>query len=87
MIYDPMPRSLKVLVALSQLVNVAIMPRHTETEPGETLSGRAHRQGWRIRHVINRFFFWQEDHCKVSYLYDVKRARDYIAAAEAGAPE
>ena len=72
---DPMPRALKVFVALSQLVNVALMPRHTGTQPGETLSGRAHREEWRIRRVINWAFFWQDDHCLAAYHYDLNRAR------------
>ena len=77
MIYDPMSRPLKVLVALSQLVNVALLPDHVATGPGETVSGRAHRNDWRVRHVINWLFFWQDDHCRIAYQYDLNRAKQH----------
>lgn len=79
--HDPMPRVLKVLVAISQLLNVAVMPGHIRSGPGETVSGRAHREVWRIRHVINWIFFWQEDHCRIAYQYDLKRAKQHAEGA------
>lgn len=44
---DNTPRWTKIGDALSQLLNVALLPRHKETTANESISGRAHRCGWR----------------------------------------
>jgi hypothetical protein len=77
---DNTPRIVKVLDALSQMANVALLPGHRETHANESISGRSHRMGWRLRHVINALFFWQEDHCRMAHEKDVERARATIAA-------
>ena len=41
------PRLIKIGDALSQLANVTLLPRHRETTANESISGRAHRLGWR----------------------------------------
>ncbi|GHT26804.1 hypothetical protein FACS18942_04930 [Planctomycetales bacterium] len=37
---------------------------------GETLSSRAYRRKWKLRYVIDLLFFWQNEHCYESYLWD-----------------
>ena len=76
---DDMPRIFKIGDALSQLANVALLPNHADTCANESISGRAYRNGWRVQKVINWIFFWQDDHCKQAYLYDLERAKAYIA--------
>ena len=57
-----------VLIAADQLVNALLAGW-----PDETLSSRAWRwekdgvRSW-PRRVIDRFFFWEEDHCYQSYI-------------------
>lgn len=57
-----------VLIAADQLVNALLAGW-----PDETLSGRAwrwERDGVRSwpRRVIDRLFFWEQDHCYQSYI-------------------
>ena len=85
MIHDPTPRWVKVLDALSQLANVALMPRSDDTTSDESISGRSHREGLAIEALIDALFFWQRDpgHCERSYLADIDRARNQITAHQA----
>ena len=84
MLDDPTPRLVKVGDALSQLVNVALLPRHTETTANESVSGRAYREGWRVARWIDALFFWQRNprHCERAYLADLKRAIAFQAQHE-----
>jgi hypothetical protein len=77
---DDTPRVLKVLDALSQLLNVLVWPGHRDTTSNESLSGRAYRQGLWIEPVINAMFPRQRNprHCQQAYLTDLERARQYI---------
>lgn len=50
---DNTPRWIKIGDALSQLFNVALLPRHKETTANESISGRAHRCGWRAERWID----------------------------------
>lgn len=60
---------IQFLLALDQIFNVLIGSGWAD----ETLSAYAHRKrGWR-RRVINAIFFWQDDHCEISYLAEVNR--------------
>lgn len=62
--------------ALSQLVNVALLPDAHGTDANESISGRAHRQRWhRLERVIDALVFWSPGHCARAYADDVKRAR------------
>lgn len=62
--------------ALSQLLNVAFLPGAAETDANESVSGRAYRQRWsRVTRVIDSVVFWQPDHCRRAYEYDVLRAK------------
>lgn len=71
-------RLVKILDALSQLAQVAVCPRIKDTTANESVSGRSYREGWWVRHPINWVFFWQKDHCKMSYLKDYERAKEYL---------
>ena len=81
---DDTPRSVKIGDAISQLVNVALLPRHTETTANESVSGRAYREGWRAARWIDAVFFWQRNphHCEGAYLADLKRAIAFQAQHE-----
>jgi hypothetical protein len=76
MLNDPTSRIVKIGDALSQLVNVAALPRHRETTANESVSGRAYREGWRAARWIDAAFFWQRKpgHCERAYLSDLDRA-------------
>ena len=58
----------------SQMFNAVFLLGH----PNESISGRSYRENWKLQHVINKIFFWQENHCLQSYLSDLRWARDYI---------
>ena len=74
-----MSRLTKSLDALSQLANVLILPHSGETDANESISGRSHRQKWRVRKtLINWLFFWQEDHCKAAFERDLERALNLV---------
>ena len=76
-------RLLRLAALSSQMANVVLF----DGSPDETVSGRAYRQGvlqlnpkWaRRRRLINRVFFWQPDHCKISHQQDVKMAKAIMA--------
>ena len=88
MIHDPTPRIVKIGDALSQLINVALLPDHKSTTANESVSGRSHRMGWRLARWIDALFFFQSGpcHCERSYLADLERARKTIEAHERNAP-
>jgi hypothetical protein len=80
---DPTPRIVKVGDALSQLCNVAFLPRHRETNANESISGRCHRMGWRwAEKAIDAVFAWDRDHCRRAVERDAQRARDYLRQIE-----
>lgn len=72
-----MSRLIKIGDALSQLANVAFLPRHQETNANESISGRSYRMGWRrTERVIDWLFApWEKNHCRKSYEADVRRAK------------
>lgn len=78
---DETPRLLKIGDALSQLLNVACLPRHRETTANESISGRAHRERWRVEQWIDAAFrlIGQEAHCRRAYMKDLERARAFEA--------
>lgn len=65
--------------ALSQLANKVLF----NGNPNESLSGRAWRTGSVWRRVIDAILFWDEAHCEVSYLNDIRYARELLRAHEA----
>jgi hypothetical protein len=48
----------------------------------ESVSGRAHREGWRIERWIDRLFFWQAAHCKAAFERDRREARAMLFSTE-----
>jgi hypothetical protein len=60
--------------ATSQWFNVVLLLGH----PNESISGRSHREDWRLKKLINAILFWQVDHCKSAYNNDLKWAKTYI---------
>ena len=77
---DTTPRLIKVGDALSQLINVALLPRHHETTANESISGRAYRCGWKkTQHFIDFVFTpFERNHCRLSHEADLKRAKDLL---------
>lgn len=66
---------IRALDALSQGMNAWLL----NGDPNESISGRAHREGWKkTEAVINAVIFWEEDHCAWAYLSDLARAREII---------
>lgn len=74
------PRLIKIGDAMSQLFNVALLPRHRETTANESISGRAHRLGWRRAERFIDWLFspWEPEHCRRSHEADLRRARQLI---------
>ena len=62
--------------ALSQLANVLLL----NGDANESISGRAHRQGWTTtERLIDAIFApWELQHCRIAYLMDVARAKKLI---------
>ncbi len=83
----------KIGDAFSQLANVALLPRHEETNANESISGRAFRSGWtKLQERIDWLFSrWEKNHCEASYLMDVSRAQktldEHLARQTAGQRE
>jgi hypothetical protein len=69
----------RLAAAISQIGNVIIF----NGSPDETISGRAYRRGvlenshkWKIYYnIVNKIFFFQDDHCKTSHEEDVNFAK------------
>ena len=76
---DPTVRFWKIGDALSQLVNVTILPHHKDTTSNESISGRSYRCGWTlVEKLINGLFFFDPDHCRQAHMRDVERAKKLI---------
>ena len=70
---------LRIVAWLSQGVNCILLAGHHD----QTVSARAYlnrnRRGWRLFYrVANAVFFWQEDHCRDSWLADVIWANEVL---------
>lgn len=48
----------------------------------ESVSGRAHREGWRLERWIDRLFFWQRAHCRAAFEKDRHEARAILFKKE-----
>lgn len=81
---DTTPRIIKIGDALSQLINVALLPGHRQTTANESVSGRAHRMGWRrIERVIDAVFSpFERDHCRKAHEVDVARSMKLLGLEE-----
>jgi hypothetical protein len=70
----------RVAAWCSQTVNLFILLGHHD----QTVSARCyvnrHKPGWnKARNIINATFFWQMDHCLVSFEADVRYAKQMLA--------
>lgn len=69
------PYPIRIFDWLSQGVNTVIF----NGKPDESLSGRAYRMEYEsrfwafMRRFIDGVFFWQEAHCRASYMADIDR--------------
>ena len=81
---DTTPRYIKVGDAISQLLNVLLLPRHKYTNANESISGCCHRCGWKFTEkVINALFcVIEKDHRRKAYIADVSRAKQLVALTE-----
>lgn len=81
---DKTPRLVKIGDAISQLINVAFLPRHENTTANESISGRAHRSKWyKVEAAIDWVFSIREtEHCKKAYMADVERAKAMVKTVE-----
>lgn len=71
--HDPTPRIIKVGDALSQFVNVLLLPNHKATTPNESISGRSYRNKWRLAvRIIDAIL--GKDHCEKAFMRDIERA-------------
>lgn len=61
--------------AISQLLNTVFL----NGDPNESISGRAYRQGWRIRVIIDAIFWpFETEHCKNAFDNDLRKARELV---------
>ena len=69
-------RFIQILIALDQLANTVIGLFDGDGWADESVSAKAYRlrdEDWnRAYRVINAFFFWQDDHCKASWISELK---------------
>ena len=77
-----------VLVAfaawLSQGLNLLLGGHHDMTLSARCYLNR-NRPGWRTAYrLINRLFFWQADHCKISFQSDVRYAEQVLQRHRSG---
>lgn len=70
--------------ALSQLLNVALLPNFSDTNANESISGRAYRSGWtKTQKVIDWVFSpFEKQHCRKAYFNDLTRASSLIESAK-----
>lgn len=78
-------RLINVGDALSQLTQVILWPRASETNANESISGRAYREDrQRLIAIIDLLFFWDSDddkgHCELAFDRDFRRAYVLINA-------
>lgn len=79
-VFDDTPRWLKIGDAISQLLNVLLLPNHLETSANESISGRAYRCSWKKTQSVIDFIFspFEKDHCRLAYEKDLYRCKQYI---------
>ncbi|MDR3181702.1 MAG: hypothetical protein LBT89_02085 [Planctomycetaceae bacterium] len=62
-------RAKQVLIAVDQLLNTLL-----GGWADETFSARCYRMNWKILvNIIDTIFFWQKDHCRESWLWELER--------------
>jgi len=74
---DNTSRITKIGDALSQLLNVTLLPNHQQTTANESISGRSYRMKWvKATKVID--FVLGDGHCREAYLNDIDRASQHL---------
>ena len=69
------PYLYRVFDAISQFVNVVLL----NGDANESISGRAHRQGWKTAEaLIDTLFFLEPGHCYWAHMNDLARARELV---------
>ena len=68
---------------ISQTANLFLLAGN----PDQSISSRCytnrHKKGWNTAyHLVNKLFFWQDDHCYLSFLNDVKFAKHILNLKE-----
>lgn len=64
---------------VSRFINAAFFGGSTH----QTTSARAYVEGWAVRRkIINGLFFWQDDHCKLSWEMEVAEAKRTLERAK-----
>ena len=77
------PYIAKLWSAFSQFLNVLLLNGH----PNESISGRCYGEPWPLAmKVVNRVFFWQQNHCKSAYMSDIRWAQQYLIDDEKKLP-
>lgn len=77
-------------VASSQLLNVLLSSKVTQTTPNESISGRAYRQRQRKEKYIDllfKVFRGEDNHCRNAYYEDLRQAEEYIRKHNEHRPE
>ena len=75
-----MSRIAKIGDAISQLINVAFLPKHIDTNANESISGRAYRSNWicTVKTIDWLFSWYEKNHCRLSYEADIDRAKKLL---------
>lgn len=74
---------LRIAAWASQTVNTWLLFGHHDM----TISARCYinryKQGWQqAYYFVNALFFWQDDHCQLSFLQDVKFAKEIFESLD-----
>ena len=71
---------LRVSAWCSQTINLWVLFGHHDTTVSARCYINRNRKGWGVAYrVINKIFFWQDDHCRESFLADVLFAKEVLA--------
>jgi hypothetical protein len=70
----------RVAAWASQTANLFLLFGHHD----QTISARCycnrHRKGWRVVYkLVNKVFFWQDDHCRISHEQDIAFAKEILS--------
>jgi len=61
---------INIAASISQFFNVLVFNGH----PDESISARCWREDREIYKVINKIFFWEDNHCRNAHMMDINRA-------------
>ena len=63
----------EILIGFDQFINTLLGGHADETFSARTYRLRENNWWWVAYVIINHIFFWQEDHCKGSYMAEIER--------------